>query len=186
VKENFTPILKKTLFFHTLALFFEGILNGVWLLNDVVARKHFLSSPFLITLLVMAPSASLILSLPLGHFIAKWNKKPFFLIAGILRLSLLFVPLCDQAFCFVVLATITSASWPIFYTSQNAILKENYPETKRGKYFSLIYSLSGFIAILTSLSLGNFYDFLTDYIVYVYPFAALCGFFFMFFDVQNI
>jgi MFS family permease len=173
---NLSELSRRTLYLHSRALFFEGILNGVWLLNDVVARKYFVANPFLITLLVMAPSASLILSLPLGPLMATRAKKPFFLLAGLLRLSLLFVPFCGNSFCFVVLAAVASASWPIFYTAQNAILKENYPESKRGRLFGIIYSFSGFVAILTSLSLGHTYDFLKNSIVYVYPFAAVCGF----------
>ncbi|MCX7830697.1 MAG: MFS transporter [Acidobacteria bacterium] len=174
--EALSESTKQTLYLHARALFFEGILNGVWLLNDVVARKHFLSNPFLITLLVMAPSASLILSLPLGPLMAKRAKKPFFLFAGLLRLALLFVPFCKSSLCFVILAAVASASWPVFFTAQNAILKENYPETKRGKLFGIIYSFSGFVAILTSLSLGHTYDFLKKSIVYAYPLAAICGF----------
>ncbi|NMB98896.1 MAG: MFS transporter [Thermoanaerobaculaceae bacterium] len=173
---NLSEVTRRTLYLHARALFFEGILNGVWLLNDVVARKHFVANPFLLTLLVMAPSASLILSLPLGPLMAKRAKKLFFLLAGVLRLSLLFIPFCEDAFWFVVLAAVASASYPIFFTAQNAILKQNYPESKRGRLFGIIYSFSGFVAILTSLSLGHTYDFLNNSIVYVYPVAAICGF----------
>lgn len=176
MNEFLPQITKKTFYLHSRALFFEGILNGVWLLNDVVARKYFIANPFLITLLVMAPSASLILSLPLGPLMAKRKKRNFFIFAGLLRLPLLLIPLCRDALSFVILAAITSASYPIFFTAQNAILKENYPESKRGRLFGLIYSFSGFIAILTSLSLGYIYDFFKNSIVYVYPVAAMCGF----------
>mgnify|MGYP005841543605 CR=1 FL=1 len=176
MSEFLPQITKKTFFLHSRALFLEGILSGVWLLNDVVARKYFIANPFLITLLVMAPSASLILSLPLGPLMAKRKKKNFFIFAGLLRLSLLLIPLCRDALSFVALAAITSASYPIFFTAQNAIIKENYPESKRGRLFGLIYSFSGFIAIVTSLSLGYIYDFFKNSIVYVYPVAGLCGF----------
>jgi MFS family permease len=169
-------IARYTFFYHFRALFFDGIFNGVWLLNDIVARKHFGASPLLITLLVMAPSAALILSLPLGPIMAKRNKRWFFIGAGFARLSLLFVPFFDSPIVFVLLAMIASCSWPIFYIAQNAILKKNYPDYVRGRIFGFVYSFSGFMAIIVALSLGKFYDHFKNLILFSYIFAGICGF----------
>jgi MFS family permease len=181
LKPSLTPLAKYTFYYHLRAIFFEGFFTGVWLLNDVVARKHFLSSPFLLTLLVMAPSASLILSLPLGSIMGSKPKRNFFLLAGCFRFSFLLVPFCRSPFMFVVLTSVAAISYPIFFTGQNAILKENYGDKIRGRLFGIIYSFSGFIAILTSLSIGKLYDVYPDSPSIIYPFAAVMGFLSCFF-----
>jgi hypothetical protein len=175
LKPNFARISKYTFHYHLRAAFFEGIFTGVWLLNDIVARKHFLSSPFLLTLLVMAPSASLILSLPLGPLMAVKPRKYFFLVAGAFRLSFLLVPFCRSAFSFVILTSAAAISYPLFFTSQNVILKENYGEGVRGRLFGIVYSFSGLIAIITSLSAGRLYDAFPFAPSIVYPAGALAG-----------
>jgi MFS family permease len=167
---------RRTFQAHLGAHFFEGIFTGVWLLNDIVARKHFDASPILVTLLVMSASASLILSLPLGSMMAYRPKRIFFLMAGVPRLAFLLCLFCGSATGFVILASIASISYPLFFTAQNAILKSNYGEGNRGKLFGLVYSFSGLMAIFSSLTVGRIYDLFPDSPSVIYPLAALAGF----------
>jgi len=169
-------LTRRTFRAHLTAHFFEGMFTGVWLLNDIVARKHFAASPFLLTLLVMAPSASLILSLPLGSLMAFRPKKAFFIMAGIPRLAFLLCFFCKSAPFFVFLTAVAAISYPLFFSAQNAILKSNYGEGSRGRLFGLVYSFSGLMAIFSSLTLGRLYDIFPAAPAAVYPIAAVTGF----------
>lgn len=167
---------RRTFHAHLRAHLFEGIFTGVWLLNDIVARKHFAASPILVTLLVMSASASLIFSLPLGSMMAFRPKKLFFMMAAVPRLAFFLCFFCHSAAGFVILVSIASISYPLFFSAQNAILKSNYGEGNRGRLFGLVYSFSGLMAIFTSLTVGRLYDVFPSAPSFVYPIAAAAGF----------
>lgn len=175
MNQSISEHTRRTFRAHLRAHFFEGLFTGVWLLNDIVARKHFSASPILVTLLVMSASASLILSLPLGGMMAYRPKRIFFLIAGLPRLAFLFCYFCGSAPWFVFLVCVASVSYPLFFSAQNAILKSNYGEGNRGKLFGLVYSFSGLMAIFSSLTVGRIYDVFPNSPSLVYPIAGVAG-----------
>jgi MFS family permease len=154
----------------------EGIFNGIWQLNDVVARKTLHADRLWVTLLLMAPSVSMLLAMFVGPSLEGRDKRPFFLWAGILgRGLLLFAAGVREPWAFVALMGTSALTWAFLFPLQNAVYQSNYMPAERGRLFGIGSSVAGLFSVMTALAVGWLYDWKPGAYRWVYPAAALAG-----------
>ena len=174
---NITKVGRYTFYYHLRAIALEGAFNGIWQMNDIVARKALHADNFWITLLVMTPAASLLLSVLWGPAIEGREKKGFFLLAGVSgRLLLALAAGVDSPMAFVGIVGSSAFAWSLLYPLQNAIYQANYTAEERGKLFGIGISLAAFTTMGSAMLAGRIYDLFPNGYRMTYPVAALLGF----------
>jgi MFS family permease len=155
----------------------EGVVNGAWQLNEIVARKSMGASTLWVTLIVMSPSVALLLSALWGPYIEGRRKAPFFLLAGVVgRLVLLAVAGVREPALFALVLAVSALSYSILFPAQNAIYQSNYAPGERGRLFGRAYSAYAVASIVTALALGWLYDRNAGGYRWAYPTVGLAGF----------
>lgn len=166
-----------TFSFHLRAMVLEGVVNGAWQLNEIVARKSLGASTLWITLIAMSPSVALLLTALWGPLLEGRKKAPFFIAAGVVgRLVLLAVAWVQGPALFTLLLSVSALSYSIIYPAQNALFQSNYAPGERGRLFGRAYSAYAVAAIATALGLGALYDLDSQSFLWTYPAVGLAGF----------
>ena len=169
-------VSRYTFRYHFASSAFEGVLNGVFAINDVVARKSLGAGPLLLVLLTMAPSASQLFAVALAPRIVRSDLRRFFLIAGLLgRLVLLGVAWVTGPWAFlgvlVVNALVQTAVIPV----QNAVYQSNYDPALRGRLFGWATALTGSLTVVAAMTAGRLLDRDPGAYRAIYPVAGLAG-----------
>lgn len=171
-----TPSARYTFHYHIRAMILEGAFNGIWQLNDVVARKTLHADRLWVTLLLMAPSVSMLMAMFVGPSLEGRDKRPFFLGAGILgRGLLLFVAGVREPWAFVGILGSSALTWAFLFPLQNAVYQSNYTPHERGRLFGIGSSVAGLLSIATALAVGRLYDWHPQSYRWVYAVAAVAG-----------
>ncbi len=166
-----------TFHYHLRSMVLEGALNGVWQLNEIVARKSLGAGTWWVTLIVMAPSAALLLSVLWGPHLEGRKKAPWFLVAGVVgRLVLLAAAWATSPWLFTLILAVSALSYSILYPAQNALYQSNYAPGERGRLFGLAYSGYGLTSMGVAVAAGWCYDRWPDSFRAVYPAAGVLGF----------
>lgn len=162
--------------YHVPAAALEGLVAGVFALNDVVLRKTFGASALLITLMVMAQPVSQLLAIVWGNLMEGRPKRPFILgFGGVGRLSLLFVGLAVTPVAFAVPVVVSVSLALAIIPALNALYQSNYRDHERGRVFGWVMSGTALANITASLAAGHLMDINPAWYRVVYPVAGLFG-----------
>lgn len=156
----------------------EGVVLGVFLLNEYVAKKTLGAGDALLTALVVGPTAALLFAAWWSALLAQREKASTFLVYGLLgRLSLLLVPLAATALSFTAVIAVATFLYGAVVPAANALLQRNFTAAERGRVIGLGSALQAVTAIAVSFAVGRLYDWQPGAYRWTYAVAAVCGFF---------
>jgi MFS family permease len=166
-----------TFYYHSRAIAFEGAFTGIFLLNDIVARKAFAASDFWVMLIVMIPGVSLLFSVYFSTLVPRGRKRAVFLWSGIMgRLILIGAAWVFNAPSFALLIALSSLSFPVLLPVQNAVYQANYVASERGRLFGAGSAISAVTTMAAALAAGWLLDHRESAYRLVYPAAGAIGF----------
>jgi MFS family permease len=156
----------------------EGVVLGVFILNEYVAKKTLGAGDAILTALVVGPTAALLFSAWWSGLLDRREKSSTFLVFGMLgRLSLLLVAGAGSAGSFTAVIAVATFLFGAVVPASNALLQRNFTAGERGRVLGLGIALQALTAIVVSLLVGRLYDWRPGSYRVVYPVAAVCGFF---------
>jgi MFS family permease len=156
----------------------EGVVVGVFILNEYVAKKTLGAGDALLTALVVGPTAALLFAAWWSGLLAQREKASTFLLFGLLgRLSLLLVPLAGTAGSFTAVIAATTFLYGAIVPAGNALIQRNFAAAERGRVLGLGTTLHAVTVIAVSLVVGRLYDWRPEAYRLTYAAAAVCGFF---------
>ena len=156
----------------------EGVVLGVFILNEYVAKKTLGAGDAILTALVIGPTAALLFSAWWSGLLNRREKSSTFLFFGMLgRLSLLLVALAGSAHSFTAVIAGATFLFGAIVPAANALLQRNFTASERGRVIGFGSALQALTAIAVSLLVGRLYDWRPEAYRVVYPAAAVCGFF---------
>ncbi|HEU4394712.1 MAG TPA: MFS transporter [Planctomycetota bacterium] len=121
---------------HAQAAVLEGILAGVLVTYDVVARKTLGASQFQLVILTMAPGSSWLLSLFFANQFQGYDRRSLFLWAGLVgRLPLFAVAWMHGVWPFLAVLVLHGFVQTALIPAQNALYQQNYDAQSRGRLF---------------------------------------------------
>lgn len=169
-------VARYTARFHVPAAGLEGLVAGVFTLNDVILRKTFGASAVVIMLVVMAQPVSQLLAIVWGNLMQGRPKRPFILgLGGTGRLLLLLVALATTTLGFALPVVGSIALATAIIPALNSLYQANYSDRERGRIYGWIVSITALTTIVGSLGAGALMDIHPDYYRVVYPLAGLLG-----------
>lgn len=162
---------------HAQASLLEGVLAGVLVTSDVVARKSLGASQWQIVLLTMAPPTLCLLAVLFSHRIETVERRRFFLFAGVAgRLSLFLVAGVLGPWSFLGVLGIHGLVQALLVPAQNTIYQSNYDRESRGRLFGRASVLGGLTTAVAALGSGVMLDSDSTAYLWIYPLAGLFGF----------
>lgn len=169
-------VARYTARYHVPAAGLEGIVAGIFTLNDVILRKTFGASAVVIMLVVMAQPVSQLLAIVWGNLMHGRPKRPFILgLGGAGRLLLLAVALASTTAGFAVPVVASIALATAIIPALNALYQANYSDRERGRIYGWIVSITALATIAGSLGAGALMDVHPGAYRIVYPAAGLIG-----------
>lgn len=155
----------------------EGAAMGIFVLNEYVAKKTLHATDLQLTLLVMAPTASLLFSAWWSSFLVGREKRSTFIASGVGgRLSLLLVALTVGAGGFTAVLAAATFLVGAIVPAANALLQRNYTVAERGRVSGRVVAGQALVVIAVSLAVGRLYDLFPGAYRATYPVAAIGGF----------
>lgn len=162
--------------YHVPAAALEGMVAGVFTLNDVVLRKTFGASALLITLMVMAQPVSQLLAIVWANLMEGRSKRPFILgFGGVGRLSLIFVAFAVTPMAFALPVVVSVALAMAIIPALNALYQSNYADHERGRIYGWVMSGTALANITASLAAGSLMDLNPSSYRVIYPVVGLFG-----------
>ena len=144
---------------HARAAVLEGILAGVLVTYDVVARKTLGASQLQLVLLTMAPGSSWLLSLFFANQFQDFDRKRLFLWAGLVgRLPLLAVAAMSGPWPFLAVLVLHGFVQTALIPAQNSIYQQNYDPQARGRLFGRASVWGCTATAVTALGAGLLMD----------------------------
>jgi MFS family permease len=175
-QEPLSRLSRYTARFHLPAAGLDGLVAGLFTLNDIVLRKTFGAGPLLITLLVMAAPVSQLLAIVWGNLMHGRPKRPFILgFGGGGRMLLVFVGLATSAVAFTIPVIVSIGLAVAIIPALNALYQTNYADAERGRVFGLIMSVTAVATIGASLAAGWWMDHDPHIYRVLYPVAGVLG-----------
>ena len=169
-----------TAHFHLRAAVGIGVWQGVFVLNEVIARKHFGADRWQILALMLIPAVTQLMAV-------FWNpasgtsvigRHPFRTL-GIAVQALLILPLLTggqwSAWAFVWLLTTVWVAHMFLVPVQNAIVARNYGPAVRGRWFGRAVSAQGLAVLLVSVPVGMWMDRDVTSWPWIYALAGAAG-----------
>lgn len=156
----------------------EGVVIGVFILNEYVAKKTLGAGDAILTALVVGPTAALLFAAWWSALLDRREKTSTFLVFGLLgRLSLLLVAATRSAGSFTAVIAAATFLFGAILPAANALLQRNFTAAERGRVLGFGIALQALTAIVVSVVVGRLYDWRPELYRAVYPAAAACGFF---------
>ncbi len=154
----------------------DGVLLGVFILNEYVAKKTLGAGDALLTALVVGPTAALLFAAWWSGLLAGREKSSTFLVFGLVgRLSLLLVPFADSAASFVAVIGVATFLCGALVPASNALFQRNFNPAERGRVLGLGSALQALTVIAVSLGVGRLYDWRPEGYRLAYVAAGVCG-----------
>ncbi len=172
-----TPVEEITLRRYLISMVFQGVWWSGYLLLPFVLAKSLNASAGLVTTAVTMDSAGMLMALSWGHLLAKGGRRRVLFWGGLAgRCIMLLTPLALTAPHFVILLGVVYALTALVYPAQNSIFQDNFPASRRGRYFGYGAMVQHITAALTSLVLGAIMDRDPTHYRWIYPAVGVIGF----------
>jgi MFS family permease len=187
VYSDMEPHEKRTFYLHSVYCFLEGIILGVFSLNEFVFIKSTGAGNFKLSLLFQLSVFVLPFSVFFTSYLGKVQKKQrlLFLIAIVTRLPLFLLllfprsaaaigdPFYQDLFLWIFLMFYFAS--PFMMPVINHTLKSNYSPEKFGKLYSYSLSINQVMMLVTGLMFGRLLDSFPDAYIYAYPAMGVLG-----------
>lgn len=155
----------------------EGVVLGVLILNEYVAKKTLGASDAVLTTLVVAPTAALLFSAWWSGFLGRREKSSTFLVYGVLgRLSLVLVAGTASAGAFTAVIAVATFLFGAIIPAHNALLQRNFTVAERGRVVGVAVAVQSLATIAASVAAGRIYDAWPSGYRAMYVVAGACGF----------
>jgi len=169
-----------TAFFHLRAAGGQGIVFGVMLLNEYIARKHLGATRWQILALLLIPSAAQFMAVLWNPASGRgWIGKRPFRTLGIGLHAILFLPLLVgdrwSPAAFVALGATVMVAHFLLVPVQNTILARNYPEIRRGRRFGNAASVHSLLIVAVSVPVGLLLDWDASSWIWCFALAGLAA-----------
>ncbi|HEX2786976.1 MAG TPA: MFS transporter [Ignavibacteria bacterium] len=170
-------IEKKTFALHLLCQFFNGLVAGIIVLQEIILKKSLSGTDFEVTVLIYLTSISFLLSIYGSEIINRTSNKPrtLFIIGAIGRGALIFIPLFDNVWFYIFVISIMFIADALLLPAWNFIFKHNYTDQNRSKLYSYAYSFTTIVLLIVSIIAGFMLD--ENDMVYklIFPIAGVSG-----------
>jgi hypothetical protein len=170
-------IEKKTFALHLLCQFFNGLVAGIIVLQEIILKKSLYGTDFEVTVLIYLTSISFLLSIYGSEIINRTSNKPrtLFLIGAFGRGALIFIPLFDNVWFYIFVISIMFITDALLLPAWNFIFKHNYTEQNRSKLYSYAYSFTTIVLLIVSIIAGFMLD--ENNMIYklIFPVAGVAG-----------
>jgi len=162
---------------HVRASILEGLLCGILLTSDVVARKSLGASQWQIVLLTMAPAVLMLTSLFSTQHIESVGRRALFTATGVAgRLILLGMLAVSGPWLFLALLIAYGWVQSLIIPAQNAIYQLNYDPESRGRLFGRASTYGVLVTAATALGAGFLLDSDPQAFRWLYAIAGVAGF----------
>jgi len=154
----YTKLQKRVLGLLALASVFDGLAQGIMLLQESIARKALQASDTHIAIIGMLASATMLFSFIVSWFFAGRSKKKL-IIGGYLfgRLVFVLAYLITQSWIFLVFLLLYHSLFAIQIPVFNSFYRQIFG-VQRGKAFGLVRMVLIFFTMLASLTAGRILD----------------------------
>ncbi len=144
--------------------FFEGLTQGIFLLQETIAKKSLSATDFHVTVLTILIHIGLVFSIFFGVYFRGRKKAPGYvvgLLAG--RLIFLFSFLIGNIYIFIGFVFLYYFSTSVISPGINSVFKNEFKITNRGKLFSMLRAAMSLSAMLSSYIAGKYLDLTQNY-----------------------
>ncbi|MEA3446105.1 MAG: MFS transporter [Bacteroidota bacterium] len=166
----------------------EGIIFGVFALNEFIFLKSLQGTNYMLSFLFLFSMAVFLPTIAINELLRRTlNKKRMLRLAGILTrgplVLLIFFPSHQAAYqenlfyhlAFLAIFLNYFMASPLIFPTINLFLKNNYSHKNFGRLFSWASSTNKIAAMLATFLFGLLLDFDNYAFRYVYPFIAVLG-----------
>ncbi len=163
---------------HVRAAMLEGILYGVLITNDVVARKSLGATQWQIVLLTMIPNILQLLALLSAPYIQRVERRRLFIAGGVVgRLAFLGMLAVFHPWPFIGIVVIHGLVQSVLIPAQNVLYQVNYDPAIRGRLYGRAVTFGGLATVATAFGAGHLLDLDPEAYRWIYPLAGVAGFF---------
>lgn len=175
---NINKVEKYTFRLHLISQILNGLAVGIALLQEIILKKSLLSSDFEVTMLVFLISSSNLFSIYGAEIINRaHNQKRAIIITGFVsKLFYFIIPLAQSPVWFIFCLAAMSYTDALLRPFWNVVMKHNYTEEKRNKYYSYTATSNTIALLIVSIFVGYLLD--IDFRIYkiLFPLAGLLDF----------
>lgn len=179
---------RKVFWLHLLYSVIQGVILGVFALNEYVFIKDMDGSDFQLSVLLQFNVLVLLFTIIINQFTKRYrNKKKLMRMAAIIThlplLSLIFFPETKQAYIdnpyyhylFLSIFLAFYLNRMLALPAINHILKANYTHINFGRLYSWASSVNKVVILVVSIGFGYLLDYNSFIFIYVYPILGLLG-----------
>jgi len=168
---------KKTFLLHLISQFFNGIVAGIIVIQEIILKKSLSGTNFEVTILIYLTSISFLFSIYGTEIIDRSDNraKTIFRIGAFGRGCLLLIPFFSNPWFYIAIITIMFITDALLMPSWNYIFRHNYTLQNRSKYYSYASSLSTMVLLVTSTIAGFLLDANNEIYQLLFPVAGLFG-----------
>ena len=183
---NFDKSQHKVLLIHLIYSTIEGVIRGVFILNEFVLIKSLHGSNYQIGFLLQFQHVVLIFAIFFNEFFKRQKKKNKVIlkIAILTRLPLIalfFFPTATSNLSpiyhiiFLTVFLLYYLANPLIFPIINLLLKNNYTHDNFGKYYGYATSVNKIVMLVTTFIFGYWLDISPNIFRYVYPIMGILG-----------
>jgi hypothetical protein len=188
IRQNITPTERDTFRLHIAYSVLEGLIFGVFALNEFIFLKSLQGSNYMLSFLFLFSMAVMLPTIVLNELIRRTlNKKRLLRYAALITrgplVLLIFFPASAAAYqdtlfyhlAFLAIFLNYYLAQPLIFPTINLFLKTSYTHQNFGRLYSWSRSINKIAAMLATFVFGLLLDFDNYAFRYVYPFVAIVG-----------
>jgi MFS family permease len=160
------------------ATFFNGIINSLGHIQDIIAKKAMDGLDWQITVLVMIWPVANLFSIWWGKLLERTERKSrfFLLVAFAGRLTLMLGLWITNVNQFILLLAVVHSFSSLFIPLQNSLMQANFRPQIRGRVFGYSMSVITVIVLISSYISGRLLDYNEEYYRYLLLIFGIMGF----------
>lgn len=179
---------KSTFYLHLLYSILDGVILGVFALNEIVLLKSLNGSDYQTAILFQFVVIVLLFSVPLNQLLKRIVRKRRMIrrVAILTRLPLIIllffpktIPVNENQFfhqmVFLIVFLIYYSANPLIMPTINGFLKMNYKHENFSKYYGYATTANKIVMLFATVSFGILLDINKDAYRFVYPLLAFLG-----------
>jgi hypothetical protein len=176
-------IEKKTFALHLLCQFFNGLVTGIIVIQEIILKKSLLGTDFEVAILIYLTSISFIFSIYGGEIINRTSNKPrtLFVLGALGRGALILIPFFDNVWIYIAILSFMFIMDALLLPAWNFIFKHNYTAQNRSKLYSYAYSFTTIVLLVISFIAGFLLDKNNQIYKMIFPIAGIAGILYYFY-----
>lgn len=173
---------------HVLFSLIQGVITGVFALNELVFIKDMSGTDFQLSVLLQLSTLVMLVSIMVNEFLRRIHdkRKMLVVVALITHLPLLFLLLFPSSeevyrqssfyhYCFLAIFLFFYLNLIITLPTINQMLKHSYTHENFGKLYGYASTANKIVILLTTLVFGLLLDEFNFAFIYVYPLVGVLG-----------